>query len=137
MKLELLQEGINFKCTGCGQCCTGEPGYVFLSDEDIENLATKLSISKDLFLQKYTRYVEGRISLLEDPKNYDCIFLKNQKHCTVYEARPKQCKTFPWWPGNFENEEEFEETKNRCEGFFQDDAPCISYEEIMKAMDDE
>ena len=51
------------------------------------------------------------------------FFLKNQKHCTVYEARPKQCKTFPWWPGNFESEEELEETKSRCEGFFQDDCP--------------
>ena len=83
MKLELLKEGIHFKCTGCGKCCTGEPGYVFLSQEDIQNLSLHLNLSQEAFLKKYTRYVEGRISLLEDPKNYDCIFFKKSEtlHC--------------------------------------------------------
>lgn len=32
---------------------------------------------------------------LQEKANYDCIFWKNG--CSVYEARPLQCRTFPFW----------------------------------------
>lgn len=31
--------------------------------------------------------------------NSECIFLKNKK-CTIYKARPTQCRTWPFWPEN-------------------------------------
>ncbi|MFZ4403918.1 MAG: YkgJ family cysteine cluster protein, partial [Pseudobdellovibrionaceae bacterium] len=27
----------------------------------------------------------------------DCLFLKDKK-CSIYEARPTQCRTWPFWP---------------------------------------
>lgn len=27
-----------------------------------------------------------------------CIFLGEDNRCTIYEARPLQCRTYPYWP---------------------------------------
>lgn len=87
---------VNFKCTQCGKCCGGFPGYVWLSQDDIKKIATFLKISEKEFLKRYTRFCYGRYSLKELPQNYNCIFLQDGK-CAIYELRPEQCRTFPFW----------------------------------------
>jgi Fe-S-cluster containining protein len=128
------KEGLRFKCTGCGKCCTGAPGYVWLDEEDIERLAMKLNLSKETFLKTYTRQVGSRISLCEDPQNYDCTFLKEGKFCSVYQDRPKQCQTFPFWKEVLSSAQEWNETKALCEGIESEDAPLIPLEEIQKQL---
>jgi hypothetical protein len=120
------KKGLRFKCTGCGACCTKEPGYVWLSAEEIEGISTHLNISKEEFLRKYTRSIFGRISLLEHKVTYDCVFLKDSK-CTIYSARPKQCRTFPWWKENLETPEAWKDTARRCEGIDHPDASVVSF----------
>ncbi|MCB1067285.1 MAG: YkgJ family cysteine cluster protein [Simkania sp.] len=129
------KDGLRFKCTSCGACCTGAPGYVWLEKKDIERLAKRLNLPQDAFLKRYTRQVGSRISLIEDPLSYDCVFLKDKKICTLYEDRPKQCKTFPFWKDVLESPEAWEETKERCEGIDHPDAPCIPLEEIQNQLD--
>lgn len=126
-----FKEGLSFKCTGCGQCCTGSPGYVFLSESDVEKLAEHFSMSIPEFLRKYTRLVDGGSALLDRPGSEDCIFLKN-KQCSVYEDRPVQCRTFPWWVQNLRKPEDWQEAAERCEGINHPDAPIVSSEEIQK-----
>lgn len=126
------KNGLRFKCTECGKCCTGSPGFVWLEEEDITRLTKRLNISREIFLKQYTRQIQGRYSLIEHPKNYDCIFLKEKKTCRVYEDRPKQCQTFPFWKEVLESKEAWEQTKRQCEGIDHPDAPCISAEEIKK-----
>jgi Fe-S-cluster containining protein len=61
------------------------------------------------FIEGYCRWVPnldggGRRSRklsLKEKANYDCIFWKNG--CSVYEARPLQCRTFPFWPSMLES----------------------------------
>lgn len=125
-----FKEGLRFMCTGCGQCCTGEPGYVYLSATDIENLANHLQLSPAEFIRKYTRLVEGQLALLDRPGSGDCIFL-DQKRCTVYEGRPVQCKTFPWWLHHLREPSDWEEAALRCEGINHPDAPLIPADEIQ------
>lgn len=125
------EKGLSFKCTGCGKCCTGSPGYVWLEEEEITSMAKALNISKEDFLRLYTRNVGGRVSLLEKGPHYDCIFLQG-KMCTIYAARPKQCKTFPWWKDNLASPKDWEETSQRCEGINHPEAPLISLSEIEK-----
>lgn len=127
------KEGLRFKCTGCGECCTGAPGYVWVSPQEIEALAKSLSISPEEFIQKYTRRIGNRLSLIEDSRTYDCVFLKG-KRCTVYETRPKQCRTFPWWPEHLKTKEHWKEAAHRCEGIDHPDAPLISLSEIKKQL---
>ncbi len=134
MSLPWYKEGLRFKCTGCGKCCTGFPGYVWLTEEDIDRLAKKFELPRAEFLYHYTRQVGKRYSLKEKGRDHCCILLENKKICTAYEARPKQCRTFPWWTENLENRDTWNQVKRHCEGIDAEDAPLVSCEEIQKQM---
>jgi Fe-S-cluster containining protein len=125
------KNGLRFKCTECGKCCTGKPGYVWVSEEEIMNIALSLKMPVDLFMRKYVRKVMDSYSLIEKSQNYDCIFLEGKK-CQIYQNRPQQCRTFPWWPENLESLESWQETAKDCEGI-NDEAPLVSFAEIEKA----
>lgn len=125
--------GLKFGCTQCGKCCTGSPGFVWLDETDIMRLSHHLELSREDFLKQYTRQVYGRYSLLECNTTYDCVFLKNNR-CTVYEARPSQCRTFPWWESLLESPKYWEEAKGFCEGIDHIDGKTYSYEEIEEAL---
>lgn len=120
--------GLRFKCTECGQCCTGAPGYIWLNREEIKTIADFLRISVDDFSNKYLRWVKGRLSLREDSKTYDCVFLKDKK-CEIYPVRPTQCRTFPWWPQNLKTEKDWQEAAKYCEGI-NPSAPLTPLDEI-------
>lgn len=130
------KDGIKFECTGCGKCCTGSPGYVWLRDSEIEKIAEHLQISIKEFLRKYTRLVNGKVSLLEDKKSFDCVFLKDQKFCTIYNVRPKQCKTYPFWDEVFSSEDAWMEESTRCEGINKSDGTSFSEDEIQERLED-
>jgi Fe-S-cluster containining protein len=134
MKEPWYKEGLRFKCTGCGGCCTGAPGYVWVSDEEVTAIAEHLKISEAEFKKKYTHLLQNRRSLKEDPNNFDCVFLEDKK-CTIYSVRPQQCRTFPWWVENLKNRKAWEETAERCEGINHPDAPLITLGEIQKSLD--
>ncbi len=123
-----FHQGLRFSCTGCGQCCTGAPGYVWVTKEEIHQLAEYLQLSFDEFEKKYLRLIDGRSSLVEDPISYDCIFLKENR-CSVYPHRPKQCRTFPWWIDQLESPQAWKEAAKMCEGIHAE-APLHSQEEI-------
>lgn len=128
------KKGLKFGCTGCGKCCTGGPGYVWVTEEEITEMAAALKISVKEFEAKYTRLVDGNVSLKETVPNYDCIFLRDKK-CLIYEARPSQCRTFPYWPENLESKQAWKETAERCEGIDHPDAPLVPLSEIQKNLD--
>lgn len=81
-------------------------------------MAAFLTLSIEDFSQKYIRIVHGRYSLKELLPHYDCVFFK-EKMCTIYEVRPTQCKTYPFWPDHLENEASWEAVKKECEGIDQ------------------
>jgi len=122
------QKGLSFECTACGKCCTGTPGFVWVNEEEVADMANFLKISPAEFQRKYLRRVGGHFALVEMKKNYDCVFLKEGK-CLVYAARPTQCKTFPWWPQNLSSPEAWETVRQQCEGI-QDEASLVNFETI-------
>lgn len=128
------QKGLSFQCTGCGKCCTGFPGYVWVESPEIKAIASFLEITIEELAEKYLRQAYGRISLREDPVSFDCIFLKEKKFCSIYPVRPKQCKTFPFWPKNLVSEETWQETAQICEGI-QEDSPVVPFETIQECAD--
>lgn len=126
------QEGLNFKCTECGKCCTGSPGYVWVTEQEINAIATHLNLTVDDFSARYVRLVDERYSLLEHAQTYDCAFLKDRK-CQIYSVRPKQCRTFPWWPKNLKSKEDWQNAAKFCEGItFQ--APRVPLETIQEQL---
>jgi Fe-S-cluster containining protein len=125
-------EGLRFKCTECGDCCTGAPGYIWMNEEEIFSIAEYLKLSLDEFAKRYLRLVDGKFSLIEDSKNYDCVFLKDKK-CTVYPVRPKQCRTFPWWPNNLKTPQHWKEAAKYCEGINLE-AETVDFETIEEEL---
>ena len=88
-------EGLRFECVRCSNCCRHEPGYVFLSENDLERLASGMGVTRNEFVSKFCRTVAignfSHVSLTEK-ENYDCIFWEDGG-CTVYGHRPLQCRT--------------------------------------------
>ncbi len=106
--------GLRFACTRCGRCCTGH-GYVWLSVERIERIAEYLGMTVDGFSRRYVRRVDGRLCLV-DKASSDCVFWQNEAGCTIYEARPTQCRTFPFWSEYLESPAAWQELAGECPG---------------------
>jgi hypothetical protein len=115
-------EGLNFTCTQCGNCCTGGPGYVWISEEEIARLAEHLKMTVSEVVKKYCRKISGKFSLKERKNlrgEYDCIFLAHEgdrRGCTVYEVRPLQCRTWPFWDGNLISQNSWNRAGQTCPG---------------------
>jgi Fe-S-cluster containining protein len=111
-----FKNGLRFECTQCGNCCTGAPGYVWVNREEIEALARKLNLSVPQFERRYVRTVGIRKSLIEYA-NGDCVFFDSHgRKCTVYDARPRQCRTWPFWKSNVESPHAWQQTCAVCPG---------------------
>lgn len=127
------QEGLSFKCTGCGKCCCGAPGYIWVTDEEIEKIREKLKLSKRDFYMKYLVQVGNKFSIKDlKNNNYSCAFLRDGK-CSIYEVRPKQCRTYPFWPSIMKSKEAWEDEALACEGI-RPDSPKVSLEEIEEKL---
>lgn len=109
-------EGLRFECTQCGDCCTGAPGYVWVTQDEIAALAEQTGTDVSAFERKYVRKVGIRRSLREFP-NGDCVFFDRQtRSCQVYHARPRQCRTWPFWESNLQSPGAWEQTAQACPG---------------------
>lgn len=109
-------KGLKFTCTQCGDCCSGAPGYVWVVNEEIDALAAQMQLTTDEFERLYVRRVGIRRSLKEYPDG-DCILLDPQtRKCTVYEARPRQCRTWPFWDSNLRTPEDWQHACEVCPG---------------------
>lgn len=130
--LPWFKDGLRFQCTQCGNCCTGAPGYVWVNQEEIDSLAEHLSLPADEFEKKYVKRVGVRRSLVEFG-NGDCVFFDgDSRRCTVYELRPRQCRTWPFWHSNLRSEEAWADTREACPGCGH--GPLYAVEEITRQM---
>lgn len=129
--LPWYKDGLKFQCTECGKCCTGTPGYIWVTREEMSAIAELLNISLELFKRKYVRQRDNRYALVEKKsENNACIFLKEKK-CSIYEARPSQCRTFPWWKENLNSKESWDLAAQSCEGI-NEAATLVPYDQIEK-----
>ena len=120
--------GLRFECIGCGRCCTGAPGHVWVSGAEMEVLAAALRLEIAEFQQQYVRCVGSRRSLVELP-NGDCIFFdRESRECRVYASRPAQCRTWPFWPSNLRTPKAWQETCRACPG--SGSGPVVPLKEI-------
>jgi Fe-S-cluster containining protein len=127
-------DGLRFTCTQCGNCCTGGPGYVWISGEEIARVAEHLRITSEQTIERYCRKIGDRYSLKESRNvrgEHDCIFLKEEcsertegnevvtqsrRTCGIYAVRPLQCRTWPFWDSNLSSPEIWEMSAKRCHG---------------------
>lgn len=84
-------------CLKCPALCCRMAGYVRVSREDIRRLAKHLDLTVSQFEARHivetTRKGEKRIK-----QGYKtCQFLREDRMCGVYEARPKDCRGYVCW----------------------------------------
>ncbi|KAL3140928.1 hypothetical protein ABBQ32_005458 [Trebouxia sp. C0010 RCD-2024] len=128
-----------FKCTECGKCCTGS-GEVYVNMAECSAIASHLRIPLDHFLETYCEQsanaLGGRQLKSKDTLDKDCVFLED-KLCTVYQVRPVQCSTYPWWPSLMDPVSWGIEGAEVCEGFDHEDADAVDVqhasEQLLKA----
>lgn len=118
MEEEFYKDGLRFECTRCSKCCRYDPGYVFLSYSDLQLLLQGTGMEKADFMKTYCRAVliNGTYRLsLKEKSNYDCIFWNNEG-CEVYEYRPLQCRSFPFWEENVKSSDRWKWVGASCPG---------------------
>ncbi|MEQ8846268.1 YkgJ family cysteine cluster protein [Botrimarina sp.] len=110
------RDGLRFTCTACGDCCAGDPGYVWLNKAEIAAMAELRGQTVDRFEAENVIEVGVRKSLAERADG-DCVMLDAEtRRCTVYSARPRQCRTWPFWDSNLKSPEAWAEACQACPG---------------------
>ncbi len=108
-------------CLRCPSLCCKVAGYVQVSDYDIRRLARFLGLTRRAFEAKHiverTRAGKQRIKA----EFGTCQFLDAKRRCTVYEARPKDCRGYVCW-------EAADPTLHRIAQFLQ--TPIVAQQEI-------
>lgn len=111
------ENGLHFECQkDCSACCGGSPGYVWLSSNEVTAISRHLKITVPEFIEQYTKDVDGMLSLIDiEEDNWNCIMLQDGK-CTIYEERPIQCRTYPFWGMNIASDFQWKKTGKDCPG---------------------
>ena len=124
----LFRDGIRFECQETSKCCLsrGSYGYVYLTLPDRRRMAQVLGLKTSQFTRKYCEKTEGYFHLKNPDQN--CQFLEG-KHCSVYEGRPEQCRTWPFWPENMNPKTWNQEVVPFCKGIGK--GRLYTSEEIM------
>ena len=113
-------QGLKFTCQRCSSCCRYDAGFVYLSEKDIESLIVKLEIDREKLIGLYCRWVDSwngsKVLSLKEKANKDCVFWETAKGCIVYEARPLQCRTFPFWENIVSSKSNWKIAASGCQG---------------------
>ena len=141
------QNGLSFACHSCGHCCSGSSGSVRFTDAEANAMAAKLAVTKDQYFEQFTRkrgrgknaYVE--LKEKRTKHGYDCVFLDRdtvpgKAICALYEVRPAQCRTWPFWEENLTSKAVWERVRlgpEGCKGIGV--GPVVPYHDIVAQRD--
>ena len=104
-----------FECQpGCTNCCT-QPGEVYLSDDDIKRAAKYLSADEEEFREAYCELDDAGDLRFTTPPDKACHFLL-EGGCSIHEAKPIQCRTFPFWPEHVGHKRAWKRLSGHCPG---------------------
>jgi len=126
--------GLAFECAHCGRCCSGPgEGYVWVTPNEVRDIAHCLGVSLEEMSARYVRDVDGRQSLTEQNPSNDCIFLLRAsgdatKTCEIYPVRPVQCRSWPFWGSNLRDPASWALAALRCPGINR--GPLFCHDEI-------
>lgn len=99
---QIARSGVQFECiSGCVKCCA-IPGKVFVTEDDVPRLAGHFNLSHDECKKQHLKHFWGEVYEFKYPESKPCAFL-GETGCAIYDARPTQCRTFPFWPENMKD----------------------------------
>lgn len=102
-----MDKWLKTQCVGCGRCCTET--IVPVTDADVKRLMKHTGKKAEQIArffgpedvtwedgdESWIDTTDGKQFLALIKKNERCQFLDDANRCTVYEARPMTCRTFP------------------------------------------
>jgi len=102
----MREKGFDFSfypiaCANCdGYCCTGESGNTWVNEQEILRIADFLGQDIKDFVSDYLVRI-GKGFCIKEVKiegSYYCLFFdEKNRRCSIYDIRPTQCRTFPFW----------------------------------------
>ncbi len=105
---------MRFECQpGCTACCQRK-GFVYLTEGDVARAAAYLGIPAEEFERLYV-YRTRNLRRLRIPRTGLCRFLRAEG-CSIHEAKPTQCRIFPFWPEITKSARTWKQTGVRCPG---------------------
>jgi hypothetical protein len=122
---------LRFECTRCGNCCT-RPGLVYFPPEDLRRAAGHLGLSHTVFRRRYRLRIENGVYAL-DPGDAPCPFYTEEPGCGIYEGRPTQCRTWPFWPEVVTRKGSWDAAAKDCEGMNR--GTNVTVREIEKSVE--
>src|SRR6056297_743878 len=121
-------KGLYFACLGCGRCCRGEPGAIWVTKKEIINISNSPDVEEQAFQKKFLTQRWGELSLKEK-QNGECIFYNtNIGGCGIYSVRPLQCRLYPFWGSILESPSCWEREAGHCPGI--NNGRLFEYKEI-------
>lgn len=138
------KDGLHFDCNGCSKCCRFAGGVVLLSQSDLSRLAQWTQLTCEQFITVYCRYLKA-----DDGKEYlclknlhgnsndgiggDCVFWDSSiPGCQAYEARPDQCRSYPFWTKVLASKDSWDKEIADCPGINQ--GPLHTQSEIEEQL---
>lgn len=104
-----------FACERCGNCCR-RPGVVHFTPGDVARAARFLELSPREFRRQYLMKEDGDW-ILEGRPDEGCIFFDDAaKACLIHEAKPMQCRAWPFWPEVMKGRAAWRRAARHCPG---------------------
>ena len=101
--MKIVKEKIlsKFNCQKSGNCCRTS-GIVYASHSELQAMAKELDIDLASFLRNYTKKENGWTVISTTRFRPNC-FLTKTNTCSIYQSRPKKCRSYPNWPEIWES----------------------------------
>ncbi len=109
---------MTFSCLGCGRCCRGDAGAVFLTPREERRIAAFLAMD----LQGFRRSCltgRWRFPSLKERHGGACVFLESRGRCRIYRVRPLACRSWPFWPELLDSPQAWGAAARDCPGMNQ------------------
>jgi len=111
-----FDSGLQFTCRQCGTCCTGAPGIIRVSADEIDRIVAYLDIPHQQFRRDYLVKWRGALSIGECADGR-CRFY--DQGCRIYPVRPRQCRAYPFWFEILRAESRWAREAQHCPGIGQ------------------
>jgi Fe-S-cluster containining protein len=134
------RDGLRFTCKRCGNCCSGKGSVVVVSPREREALARRLGMTREEFEAKHTKTAFDDVVLIDDEETGDCEWLERRDDgtsaCRVNDAKPDQCRSYPFWPRVVRSRAAWEAEGERCRGIGEGESVPAEEVERRSGLDD-
>lgn len=99
-------------------CCMGnnDDDYIAADPHEQERIRAFLGVTQQWFRRRYIVAVDHGTQGIRIDNSGRCAFLDRANRCRIYAVRPRQCRTYPFWPEVLANRSAWQAEARQCEG---------------------